>query len=319
MYPKLALCALLCLASFAGADEAADCLVCHNNPHFVVKSADGKTRKLFVDPERWFGSIHAQQKFTCLTCHGNLGVGPHGDAFNKAKLPDGPFAKLVAAQPRVRQIALSACFGCHAKQTAEFAESIHGQQAAAGNTSVPLCTDCHGAHGIRPKTDIESAVNDAHVPATCAKCHADEQRMGKFGVSTEVVSTYKEHFHGRKRMIGNKEVAVCTSCHGVHNILGPQDPRSSVNPANAQATCGQVGCHPNDSAAFAASFKHRVPSPKVEPLVWVTHIFHIFMMYLVLGTMFIHILLDIARRKINKSRALRAAHGGAADSAGGPR
>lgn len=304
---RLALLAVVAAVSCVVADEASDCLVCHNNPHFVVKAADGKTQKLFVDPDRWFSSVHSQQKLSCLACHGNLGAGPHDAALAKAPAPSGPYAKLLSAQSRVRQVAMAACFKCHPKQAAEYATSIHGVQAAAGNTSVPLCTDCHGAHGIRRKDDIESAVSEAQVPATCAKCHADQQLMGRFGVSTEVVSTYEEHFHGRKRMIGNKEVAVCTSCHGVHGILAPSDPKSTVNPANAQATCGQVGCHPNDSAAFAASFKHLVPSPKVQPLVWVTHIFHIFMMYLVLGTMFIHIFMDMARRQINKSRALRAA------------
>jgi hypothetical protein len=47
--------------------------------------------------------------------------------------------------------------------------------------------------------------------------------------------------HGMKRVQGDEHVAVCTDCHGVHNILPASDPRSPVHPLNVANTCQQ--CH----------------------------------------------------------------------------
>jgi len=41
--------------------------------------------------------------------------------------------------------------------------------------------------------------------------------------------------------MGDKNVAVCTDCHGVHNLRAPSDPRSKVYPVNIANTCSQ--CH----------------------------------------------------------------------------
>jgi hypothetical protein len=43
--------------------------------------------------------------------------------------------------------------------------------------------------------------------------------------------------HGRKLAAGDTKVAVCTDCHGVHEIRAANDIRSSVNPINVAATC----------------------------------------------------------------------------------
>ncbi|MFH1539383.1 MAG: cytochrome b/b6 domain-containing protein, partial [bacterium] len=40
---------------------------------------------------------------------------------------------------------------------------------------------------------------------------------------------------------GDAKVANCASCHGFHDILPPEDPRSSVSPERLSETCG--GCH----------------------------------------------------------------------------
>jgi cytochrome b subunit of formate dehydrogenase len=49
-------------------------------------------------------------------------------------------------------------------------------------------------------------------------------------------------------------VANCASCHGAHNILPSNDPRSTIHRANLVKTCGQ--CHPGVTEKFVAAKVH---------------------------------------------------------------
>ncbi|MBI5834480.1 MAG: hypothetical protein HZB16_19450 [Armatimonadetes bacterium] len=301
----LGLASCLMLAATARADVSNDCLVCHSNERLAERDADGKVRSLYVDAQHFFATAHAKKG--CLGCHGDLGLGPHDLALGRQPAVKPAFAPYVAKLPKARAVAVANCMGCHEKEFASYQQSVHGEATRAGKRGVPLCDDCHGNHAISMTDDIESPVNPAQQLHTCAKCHADGQVMAQYNVSTNVVKTFEHHFHGRKRLIGDARVAVCTSCHApaasVHEIRGPKDPKSTVNPANHTEGCGREGCHPGTSEAFAKGFGHEVPSLAVRPLVFLISKIHILMMTLVLGTMFLHILLDIIRRKINASRA----------------
>jgi len=55
--------------------------------------------------------------------------------------------------------------------------------------------------------------------------------------------------HGRKLREGDPRVAVCSDCHGPHEILAGSDPASRVYVTNIPRTCG--GCH-GDSALVRA-------------------------------------------------------------------
>ncbi len=57
---------------------------------------------------------------------------------------------------------------------------------------------------------------------------ADEEMMGKYGISTDVFETYVADFHGHDCRLFEKQLldqetnkAVCYDCHGVENILRP--------------------------------------------------------------------------------------------------
>jgi mono/diheme cytochrome c family protein len=63
----------------------------------------------------------------------------------------------------------------------------------------------------------------------CFKCHGDKALMGKNNLTTISVETYQETFHGKIRKLGGP-AAGCADCHGAHNILPRQDPKSSINP-----------------------------------------------------------------------------------------
>jgi len=67
--------------------------------------------------------------------------------------------------------------------------------------------------------------------------------------------------------------ANCASCHGVHNIFPPSDPRSTINPKNLAKTCG--ACHPGAGTTFAIGPVHvRASSASEHPVVrWIRLIY----------------------------------------------
>src|SRR5690606_3598676 len=113
-----------------------------------------------------------------------------------------------------------------------YAESVHGAALLEGDPNVPVCTDCHGVHGI---PDPDTALFRLRSPEICAQCHANEDLMEEYGISTDVFDTYVADFHGTTVAIFEQTAphqvpneAVCYDCHGVHNILPTTDENSMV-------------------------------------------------------------------------------------------
>jgi cytochrome b subunit of formate dehydrogenase len=75
--------------------------------------------------------------------------------------------------------------------------------------------------------------------------------MGETGISSQVFVSYEESVHGRAVASGSQKAAVCTDCHGVHEILSAADPKSSIFKFNVPATCGK--CHQQVQYEFTVS------------------------------------------------------------------
>ena len=88
-------------------------------------------------------------------------------------------------------------------------------------------------------------IQRAQVPALCASCHADAALMRKYNPSlrTDQLSQYRTSVHGKRLAQGDTKVAVCSDCHGFHNIRPASDTRSSVHPVKVAETCAR--CHAN--------------------------------------------------------------------------
>jgi cytochrome b subunit of formate dehydrogenase len=102
--------------------------------------------------------------------------------------------------------------------------------------------DCHGSpHELLPASDPKSRVNHANIPATCGTCHGQKQMMEASGHSAQPFLSYEDSVHGRAVAAGSERAAVCTDCHGAHEILAASDPNSSIFKFNVPATCAK--CH----------------------------------------------------------------------------
>lgn len=296
------------------------CLSCHSLPDLSLSLDSGEELDLTVDAERFHDSVHGTenpwQALACTDCHEGY-VFPHDP---------------VIAETR-REYALEnyvVCAECHEPKYEDTVDSVHGQELAEGNDEAAVCTDCHGNHYTPPPDEPRSRISqtcrqchstiydqyadsvhgealleednpdvavctDCHgvhqigdpnlaafrvnSPEMCGQCHADEQLMEEYDISTEVFDTYVADFHGttvtlfeRQDPTAETNKAVCFDCHGVHDIRAPDDPDAGIK-QNMLATCRQ--CHPDASENFPdAWLSHYQPSLEHHPTVFLVDLFY---------------------------------------------
>lgn len=193
------------------------------------------------------GSIHGRSRqggdteaATCGSCHGQTHA-----AVAKAN-PESPVYHLNL--PRT-------CAQCHAD--AELAkrhniqvgnvyqlymDSIHGRAVTRSGLLVSAnCSDCHGSHGIKPRTDPTSRVFRANIPQTCGTCHAGIQKV------------YAESVHGKPASGSQGPAAVCTDCHSAHQIR-----RVEAAPWQLDAIRECGNCHGAELRTYRETFHGKV-------------------------------------------------------------
>jgi cytochrome b subunit of formate dehydrogenase len=117
------------------------------------------------------------------------------------------------------------CLMCHGEQdAAPFVEASVVEGSVHGELS---CTVCHWAASEIPHVDPE--VHRQQVIEICGTCHGD------------VAELVNGSAHGQAISKGTLTAAVCTDCHGSHEVRPPSDPSSPANPVNVSSTCGN--CH----------------------------------------------------------------------------
>ncbi len=156
------------------------------------------------------------------------------------------------------------CTACHAPEAEKLGQSVH---------AAFRCQDCHHgeefyslspddlrtyqananaeASGSRPQrpafdhgTSYTGKPARKDIPTLCGSCHADVERMNPYGLPTDQLARYWTSGHGKTlRDAGDDRVAVCTDCHGIHDILPGRNPESGTYPSNVPDTCAT--CHAN--------------------------------------------------------------------------
>ncbi len=216
---------LLATADFAQAQD--DCLSCHGDSAFVATDSAGVEHSLFVDAAKMEHAVHAG--FDCVTCHADAKEIPHAE-----------------------KLAPAVCGDCHPDALAEVGESVHARLEGAASSDTPTCSDCHGTHEIRAKTDSLAFVNPRQLAFTCGRCHANPEIVQKHKIPIrDPVTAYSHSIHGRLALAGVDSAATCSSCHGGHKILAANNSVSPVYHFNIVQTCSQ--CHSAVAEEFAQS------------------------------------------------------------------
>jgi predicted CXXCH cytochrome family protein len=306
----------------------------------------GEQLNLTVDRDTYNHSVHGQLGYACVQCHTDISGYPHPQVaaqslreFTLEKYTacgachqdkyqqtlDSVHQKALAAgntnaavctdchgahdvqppdQPRSR--IPQTCEKCHSQIYNLYKDSVHGAALIGeGNPDVPTCIDCHGVHNIEGPSNSPFRLFS---PQICARCHADEKLMAKYGISTDVFNTYVSDFHGTTVVLfeaiapdQQTNKPVCIDCHGVHDILPPDNPNSTVMKANLLTTCQK--CHPDATINFPTAWmSHYRPSPQHFALVYYVQLFYRFLIPTVIGGMFLFVVSDGARRLSSKRK-----------------
>lgn len=230
-------------------------------PKTCAKCHDGKSAKTGAEQRAGFHLSEYQKSThwlgltkdglvvsaTCVSCHGGHDMRGKDDpksAVSRANLPQ-------------------TCGGCHEGTSERYFAGVHGQALLRGSADTPICSDCHGSHGIKSRKDPASSVYATQVSKmTCPQCHGAEYINRKYGLAAGQIESYRDTFHGLADQLGDPKVANCASCHQAHDILPSSDPKSSVHVQNLPATCGS--CHPGAGPNFAKGSAHGPAAAGVE-------------------------------------------------------
>jgi predicted CXXCH cytochrome family protein len=221
----------------------------------------------------------------CTDCHGSHYVHP----------PDQP-----------RTLIPSTCGNCHSEEYSIYQSSIHGNALIQeSNPDVPVCTTCHGVHNIQDPRTQQFRVEE---PDLCASCHANQEMMSKYGLSADVYDLYSLSWHGVDVSVYDARwptiqhnSAVCTDCHGIHDILNPDDPNSSVNPKNLLVTCQK--CHPGVGPNWTGAWTgHYEISLERTPFLYYVDWFYSIFTPLILWICGIYVALQILRLIVDRAR-----------------
>jgi predicted CXXCH cytochrome family protein len=222
----------------------------------------------------------------CTDCHNSHAIGPAG---------------------KERVDSANRCKKCHLDIYTIYAKSVHGGALLnEHNKDVPVCVDCHKTHDIQSPHTVEYR---ERIPEMCSKCHANKEIMGKYGLSTDVMKTYLSDFHGvtlgfyikQKNLLPKqaKSIAVCTDCHGIHNISSTVSPDATIVKSNLVQRCRR--CHADATENFPdAWISHYKLSLERAPLTFIISImYRIFTPLMVIGLV-LQILLHIWRYSVNR-------------------
>ena len=227
------------------------CMMCHTKAqcdtcHFATKVSWDTTQSPTYDPGNSCLSCHksdlprlaapvtastldasAHRSLTCTQCHPDF---RYVDGTNKTKLWNAN-AGLACAS-----------VGCHDKQNALWAVSIHGNKAASG-VPAASCSGCHGGHDIeRLKTQAaKDRLRLSGLKLCVGTCHTH----------AAAYASYNDYYHGAAYKAGAVDAPACWTCHGGHSVLALKDPKSMTSPENLPSTCGVTGCHGGSTETFA--------------------------------------------------------------------
>jgi cytochrome b subunit of formate dehydrogenase len=171
------------------------------------------------------------------------------------------------------------CATCHRGIYKQFIKSIHFATDDEKAAELPNCADCHSSHTIG---EVEKDKFVHEVTDQCGSCH------------THLGETYLETMHGKAYHLGYLDAAKCSDCHGAHEILGVNDPNSTVGFRNIVATCQQ--CHDDANMRFTGYLTHATHHDPVKyPILFYTYWTMTLLLISVFSFFGIHLLLWLPR------------------------
>ncbi|MFH2201841.1 MAG: hypothetical protein ABIJ96_01880 [Elusimicrobiota bacterium] len=254
-----------------GDQNAPSCAECHGT-HGIGRKADPNSAIFPLNVPKLCGSCHREGEKAAVRRHSkerdiltHYAESIHGKGLLKSGLVvtatcsncHTAHGELPADRPEssVNQKNIAqTCAKCHHGVYEQFTASVHSPLKTATSKELPVCSSCHSAHTIG-RTDRDQF--KLEITDQCGKCHKDETK------------SYFETYHGKVSQLGYAKTAKCHDCHGAHNILGINEPDSTLSHQNITDTCRK--CHPGATKKFAGYLTHSTHhDPHKYPLIFWT-------------------------------------------------
>ena len=148
---------------------------------------------------------------------------------------------------------INSCENCHQELDEPLSNPVKLMKTDVHNLPELSCIGCHGGNSTSDDPDVSMSAKNGFIGKPggmklikmCARCHSNPDFMKQFdpNISTDQYQLYLTSRHGQLLLKGDKKVAVCIDCHGVHQIKKSNDPTSMVYAENIADNCGH--CHDN--------------------------------------------------------------------------
>lgn len=183
---------------------------------------------------------------SCVDCHGKHDILPKSDPNSRTNRFHVPVT----------------CASCHAnagvtkshpmpppEAIKKYFEGVHGEGTLEKGLNVSaVCSDCHGAHAVLPKSDAASAISHDNVPQTCGQCHEG------------ILAQWKQSSHGQLWAKKDPKGPVCISCHEAHGIRHTETASFRLG---VMQECSN--CHAEEAPTYRDSFHGQATELGFDP------------------------------------------------------
>jgi len=286
----LPLLSLAFISSPAYSDDELNCVLCHKHRGLSRIDENGQFRLFYINQELFDSGPHRRTK--CNDCHTDIDRIPHDPAkkvdctqechviepsgqtkFSHKSVAE-TLAKSVhgsldeAGNPKEYQEDYPDCKSCHDQPLYRPFSIYKGEKiAGVSKRAISRCKSCHtsGVYAEDFYEHITTRLHKTRFPLetieVCAKCHQDSAFRERHNLD-DVVTSYKETFHGKLIALGSEVMPDCIDCHIVegensHLIEAKDVATSSVHELNVATTCRTSECH-EDASPQLASFQTHV-------------------------------------------------------------
>ena len=330
-YVKLLLTVIsfMLLSTEAWAEDELNCVLCHKHRGLSRIDENGDFRLFYINQELFESGPHRRNK--CKDCHTDIDRIPHKPAqkvdcaqqchivepSGHRKFSHKNIAETLArsvhgrldenGEPKEYAEDYPECKSCH-DQPLYRPFSIYKGEKRPGisNRAISRCRSCHTDGDFAEDfyehvtTRLHKSRYSVETIEVCAKCHQDEDFRKRHKLD-DVITSYKETFHGKMVILGSERTPDCIDCHVVegenaHLIESKNTPTSAVHKNNVSTTCRSSGCHEKAAAQLASFQTHVTYDREKYPMQFYMLIFFKALMAMVLYFFLTLIFFELMRR-----------------------
>jgi hypothetical protein len=311
------------------AKDKLDCLLCHKYRGLSRVDEEGKFRLYYVNNELFESGPH--RRVACDNCHRDIDRIPHNppravdctqtchieEPSGRVQFSHKSIAETLAksvhgkldanGQPKKHQEDFPHCKDCHEEPLYRPISVFKGvAKHGVSQRSITRCKACHKSGNFAEDfyEHVTSRLHKTRFPLEtidrCAKCHENPEFRQRHELD-DVVSTYKQTFHGKLMLLGSERTPDCLDCHVVegennHLIEAKAVPTSAVNQANVAKTCMASDCHHRADPQLASFQVHVTYDRKKYPMQFYMLMFFKALMALILYFFLALIFFELMRR-----------------------